>query len=391
MLSADPDQEDLDYEQDFDLAPVSIRDLLKQKQHGKKSNSDSMNRMLQAELQHAGALGGGSNKMDAAFDKTEMTLAERVRADYEDDLKKASPKNKKKIEKPVPPMVLAMQQQRQQQHQAAQQPASSHSHAVATTTCGACGVAVSGKFCAECGTPAIQLCVTCGAAVTAKFCAECGTARSLTKASGQTKRAVLQQELPATPQVLADAQERKRQQQIEEGERRREEIRKAEERRRDAEEEGRRMMEKVRREQEVEYNRQLREAEELERQAHEKERRRVDQERYRKEQDRADQRNKIQQAKEEAKQEKRWMEELGQMDREDLENRSDILDILLMSATDDAQKAMLSRQKEQVLCAYSGHAYSGHAYSALSHELSHMLSRTRTLAAGGSADKFHGE
>lgn len=50
--------------------------------------------------------------------------------------------------------------------------------------CSKCGAAVSGKFCAECGTPApvpaaaaAKFCSNCGAAINGKFCAECGTAQ----------------------------------------------------------------------------------------------------------------------------------------------------------------------------------------------------------------------
>ena len=51
--------------------------------------------------------------------------------------------------------------------------------APAGATCPKCGAAVSGKFCAECGTkieaPTKKFCSNCGKEVQGKFCAECGT------------------------------------------------------------------------------------------------------------------------------------------------------------------------------------------------------------------------
>ncbi len=49
----------------------------------------------------------------------------------------------------------------------------------AGVSCVKCGAAISGKFCAACGTPApaaeaVRFCTNCGAKATGKFCAECG-------------------------------------------------------------------------------------------------------------------------------------------------------------------------------------------------------------------------
>lgn len=57
-------------------------------------------------------------------------------------------------------------------------PASQPVQSAPSSACSNCGAIVLGKFCQECGTPAVpqpKFCSNCGAEVTGKFCGECGT------------------------------------------------------------------------------------------------------------------------------------------------------------------------------------------------------------------------
>ena len=76
MLAADADED----EDDFDM-PVSIRGLLDQRDHNKKSSSRAADSILEAQLNPTGSTG----LMDAAFETTgaATSLADRVRAGFQ--------------------------------------------------------------------------------------------------------------------------------------------------------------------------------------------------------------------------------------------------------------------------------------------------------------------